>query len=451
MGNHLNTAMSFPTFALSALLMAAAQADPIRGVNLGGWLVLEPWITPELFELADQGVERAADNSSMIVDEFTWWNASLMGNANRTQMIEDHWDSWVSEIHLQLLNDAGVTHLRIPIGYWYFNHTDTEPFASGTASYPVALAKLRRLVNEWAAPLGLKVLIDIHTAPGSQNGFDNSGKRGSLDFLEGDNIARWSWTVDAVTRWATQNLDSESLWGIEILNEPFGAWGVMHDTINNVINPLGYQRVRDVSSGIQVIFQTGFTPVNEQRSYKEPNYHNVWFDDHYYQCFGSDNERAWNGTKQNGWDGHLMQSCLPKYSNVTDDLWTFVGEWSLAVTDCAKYLAGGINGGCNMTADSTCIYRGSPEQQGHRDICEYYNQPYQMFSDEYKNFLRDFARAQMDGFEIGQGWFFWNFRTENNHAPAWDFLLGLQEGWIGPNVGARVPYCNFTEAVPKRG
>jgi glucan 1,3-beta-glucosidase len=24
--------------------------DKIRGVNLGGWLVLEPWITPSIFE-----------------------------------------------------------------------------------------------------------------------------------------------------------------------------------------------------------------------------------------------------------------------------------------------------------------------------------------------------------------------------------------------------------------
>lgn len=24
--------------------------DKVRGVNLGGWLVLEPWITPSIFE-----------------------------------------------------------------------------------------------------------------------------------------------------------------------------------------------------------------------------------------------------------------------------------------------------------------------------------------------------------------------------------------------------------------
>lgn len=28
----------------------AYGTEPIRGVSLGGWLVLEPWITPSLFE-----------------------------------------------------------------------------------------------------------------------------------------------------------------------------------------------------------------------------------------------------------------------------------------------------------------------------------------------------------------------------------------------------------------
>lgn len=39
-------------------------------------------------------------------------------------------------------------------------------------------------------------------------------------------------------------------------------------------------------------------------------------------------------------------------------------------------------------------------------------------------------------------WFFWNFRTEDSHAPAWDFLLGLQEGWIDSDLSKRPPVCD---------
>jgi len=31
-------------------LSFAFGQDKVRGVNLGGWLVLEPWITPSIFE-----------------------------------------------------------------------------------------------------------------------------------------------------------------------------------------------------------------------------------------------------------------------------------------------------------------------------------------------------------------------------------------------------------------
>ena len=30
--------------------------DKVRGVNLGGWFVLEPWITPSLFEATPDNV-----------------------------------------------------------------------------------------------------------------------------------------------------------------------------------------------------------------------------------------------------------------------------------------------------------------------------------------------------------------------------------------------------------
>ena len=41
--------------------------DTIRGVNLGGWLILEPWITPSIFEEVNVG-----ENKGKIVDEYTY-------------------------------------------------------------------------------------------------------------------------------------------------------------------------------------------------------------------------------------------------------------------------------------------------------------------------------------------------------------------------------------------
>ena len=42
--------------------------EKIRGVNLGGWLVLEPWITPGIFEEVNVGRLKGA-----ILDEWTYY------------------------------------------------------------------------------------------------------------------------------------------------------------------------------------------------------------------------------------------------------------------------------------------------------------------------------------------------------------------------------------------
>ena len=55
--------------------------------------------------------------------------------------------------------------MRIPIGYWAFDVAPSEPYIQGQKPY---------LLNAigWAAKYNLKVIIDLHGAPGSQNGYE---------------------------------------------------------------------------------------------------------------------------------------------------------------------------------------------------------------------------------------------------------------------------------------
>jgi glucan 1,3-beta-glucosidase len=41
--------MKFEQFTSLALLAVGAASRAMTGVNIGGWMVLEPWITPSLF------------------------------------------------------------------------------------------------------------------------------------------------------------------------------------------------------------------------------------------------------------------------------------------------------------------------------------------------------------------------------------------------------------------
>lgn len=56
-----------------------------------------------------------------------------------------------------------LNHVRIPIGYWAFEVGSGEPYIQGQLPY------LQKAVG-WARNHGLKVIIDLHGAPGSQNG-----------------------------------------------------------------------------------------------------------------------------------------------------------------------------------------------------------------------------------------------------------------------------------------
>jgi glucan 1,3-beta-glucosidase len=434
---------------MRAVLAAAAFGDTIRGVNLGGWLVLEPWITPFFFEKANEGVPRGPNNTFAIVDEYTW-RSSKDGSNDREAMLVDHWNTWVTEDILETLANAGITHLRVPVGYWYFLYPENEEPVWGRfkSDHATALEQLKKVANEWMKPRGLQILLDLHTAPGSQNGFDNSGRRGNgtPGLLNGNHLQEWAQAVDKMSEWAVANLDEDVLFGIEVLNEPAGfSSEAMRDAIKKYIDPKGYEMVRKHSSDLNVVFETGFMDFTDEPNFTESEYKNVWMDQHTYYCFGE----YYNGKAMEGpaaaWPWHLEAACneTKNYaiSKRVKGTWAFGGEWSLATTDCTIYLAGGMNNGCNMTAHPDCKYNATPSQHGRDDVCQFYNAPAEQMPEEYKAFLAAFARAQMDAFEASQGWFFWNFRTEQSHAPEWDYFAGLEHGWMPANAGIREPFC----------
>jgi len=120
----------------------------IRGINLGGWLVLEPWITPSLFNpFLDKPPERQA------VDEYTL--TALLGKDQATKTMQRHWSTWITGKDFQSISSAGITHVRIPVGYWIVDLLPNEPFVEGGMEY-----LLKGI--EWAKQNNLKVMIDLH-------------------------------------------------------------------------------------------------------------------------------------------------------------------------------------------------------------------------------------------------------------------------------------------------
>lgn len=123
-----------------------------------------------------------------------------------------HRQEFIQEEDFVWLAAHGVELVRIPFGYWLF--TDDPDYVGGLAQLDWAVAM--------AEKHGLKVLLDIHALPGSQNGNDHSGRAGGVGWFSDSTYRSVSRTVcrDVAIRYA----HSPVLWGVQIINEPVFGW-----------------------------------------------------------------------------------------------------------------------------------------------------------------------------------------------------------------------------------
>ena len=68
------------------------------------------------------------------------------------------------------MDKTGVNTVLIPVGYWVMETSPMPPFVGGAAHY-------LDLAFQWATAFGIRVVISLHAARGSQNGYDHSSPR----------------------------------------------------------------------------------------------------------------------------------------------------------------------------------------------------------------------------------------------------------------------------------
>ncbi|KZT59079.1 glycoside hydrolase family 5 protein [Calocera cornea HHB12733] len=375
-------------------------SKPVRGVNLGGWLVLEPWITPSIFDNT---------GNDGIVDEYTLGQYSDYNTAVNT--LRSHWSSWITQSDLQAIAAAGLNHVRIPIGFWAFDNGGTPYIKDQQYSY------LKKAV-QWASNSGIAVWIDLHGVPGSQNGYDNSGQRGSAEWhTNTDNVARTKAIIQTLADEFSQGQYGGAVSAIELVNEPAGY--LSQDLLNCARNYYGdtYSTVRS-AGGLVVVLHDAFQDLSYWNGFMTPNTgsQGVLMDTHIYQVFNDDQLNY-------DWPTHISNACqnggrLSSYAD--SNLWTVVGEWSTASTDCAKYLNGR---GVGARYDGTY-----GDGNGAIGNCYGKSGDQSTFSGDYKTFLRQFWEAQVNAYEQAQGWIYWCWKNEQ--ADDWSYQKGVQNGWI---------------------
>jgi len=425
--------MAPPARLLLAALAAtgfAPQVAPapqrIRGVNLGGWLVLERWITPSIFKDGwdDDGWGFSSYNPDSVAAD-QWNFCTRLGPEECSKRLEAHWDSWVTEADVATLADAGITHLRVPMGYWIMGDVqEGEPYVTGDLQY------LMRL-GAWAGRYQMQVWVDLHAAPGSQNGFDNSGRYGNATWaLDSVNVDRSVQVLGDFAQHVSDEGYGDIFTGVGLLNEPKTGSNLM--TLTDFYER-AYAAVRTHLPDAAVFVGDSFNPSDfnwfwahgapKVESPREgattPNplaqatAGRAFLDTHIYHVFtpalrelepADQIHRVCNGEKD--W---IDQCCWD--DGKPTELGRIVGEW-------------------------TAAFDQAPSE-------ELENLPLTDLTPARRSFLKDFVKAQMVLYEQPEtkkgalvesleitGWFFWNFKMELEQYREWNYLEGLRRGWI---------------------
>jgi glucan 1,3-beta-glucosidase len=331
----------------------------LRGVNLGSWLVLERWMTPDIFDGTDAP------------DEYTL--CQILGDRAKSRL-DRHRETFITADDFRWIKEHGLNAVRLPVGYWALEAP--KPYVECSRFIDFALDQSQKN--------GLKLLLDLHGAPGSQNGWDHSGRSGPVNWSKDPQNIRE--TLRVLESFGQKYGGHPALYGIELLNEPKP---VVPIEILQQFYQDGYTHIRrHAGPGVAVVIHDSFRPLVWKNFMQEPSFTNVVLDTHLYQCFD----------KQALSRSALQQLAFALNRNTTlgemqrEELPTLVGEWSLSLPDRA------------MSGLSTL---------------------------QIESATRGYADAQLLNYEGTQGWFFWSYKL---HRPCeWHFQHCVERGWLPPN------------------
>ena len=179
-----------------------------RGVNLGGWLVFEPWMTPM--------------DASGLPDDFSV-RATLdrrFGPKVRDELLDAYQDAWLTEADLDAIAALGMNVVRLP--FWYRNLQEEDE-----TWRPDAFRRLDWLVAQ-AWRRGIYTILDFHGAPGGQSESESTGRvrKKSANGLVPEfwsNPAHLDRSAEIWRRVAEHFRGNPAVAAYDLLNEPISA------------------------------------------------------------------------------------------------------------------------------------------------------------------------------------------------------------------------------------
>jgi glucan 1,3-beta-glucosidase len=374
-------------------------------------------------------------------DEYTLYQ-SFNNSALAKEYMTFHWDNFITKADVQALQKAGITHIRVPVPHYMMGDIHPgEPWIDGQWLYFVRFCG-------WARQYDIQVWIDLHTAPGSQNGFDNSGQ-----LLPQPTCERWSSsdtnierTIRAIQDISQAVMDDnlrDVVTGFGILNEPYMDCDM--PTVKKFNND-ALSTVRKIMGEDTAVYMADSFNATKWNDgwWTDPDiYSNTYLDSHYYHVF-ADHERelspkqhiAYTCAKLSRETASCCYEDAPKNKLVSTGISRIIGEWSAAFDSLPVAVLSDIMGNISKKGEAPMMDR--------------------QLSKQRQNFLEQLVKAQMVIYEnahtgVSSGWFFWTVKMEGGAFAEWDYLRGVTEGWIPelppPHVASEAMFGDCQEIV----
>ncbi len=381
----------------------------IKGVNLGGWLVLEKWMTPALFE------------GSGAADEY--YLPEGTDRALYREKIRSHRATFITERDFISLKSHGFECARIPVPYFAFG--DRPPFIG-------CLKELDRAFD-LAEAYGMSVLLDLHTVPLSQNGFDNGGLSGVCRFAQ--TPCEVEFALGVLERLAERYGQRAGLYGIEVLNEPLTqkAWALMDighryppadPEMARGSGPVSLEFLRDfylkayarlkprLAPSKKIVFHDGFDFLAWRDFMQDDRFEGIQLDTHQYLMMA---ELMGCPRTIGGYLDFIASRWAPELESMSRVCEVIVGEWCLFNSYCLGYDS---KGGQSVLNGVTGVAKARDPESFKAD--------YQRL---YKAFMQAYAPCA--------GNFYWSFKMlfDSVSAPvwkgweSWDLERCLNLGW----------------------
>ncbi|KIM55421.1 glycoside hydrolase family 5 protein [Scleroderma citrinum Foug A] len=387
-------------------------------VNLGGLFVLEPFISPALYQKYPGAIDEWTLSQLMAAD-------TANGGLNQ---LEDHYNTFITEQDIAQIAGAGLNWIRLPIPFWAIEKWDFEPFLDKVC-WPYILR-----VFQWARKYGLRINLDLHTIPGSQNGYNHSGKEGSINFMNGvmgvANAERAINYIRIITEFISQPEWQPVVPVFSIMNEALtptigkdqmtSFYLRTHDMIRNIT---GYGE----GNGPYMTIHDGFLGLAEWAGFLEGS-DRIMIDTHPYFAFDgqTNTEPIATGVGLLAGGQWPQMACNsfgpPMNQSQTAFGVSIAGEFSTAYTACGLF----VSGVPDNTLTECALFLDASQ-----------------WNATMKAGLQEFAMASMDAL---QNWFFWTWKVGNStsgyvEAPLWSYKLGLELGWIPTDPRTALGTC----------